>query len=206
MRKLFLIPIIVFLLSFNAHAMDDARILLASLDDSKLIALFTPMAQIATDGAVVLVCTESATKCDSGMDDYWPVGDDVETNLQKVKSFGVEKTICQIDVYMMQDDPVGDIHLEIWNTDFTTQYGDDSITKTITEGFPGTEYIFTWSGTKPVVPSGDFNIHFAEESGDPCVCVVGDETCYEDTNYDFTDHDTERDDDAMFTIHTDEEE
>lgn len=51
MRKLFLIPIIVFLLSSHAYAMDGAQILLASLDDSKRIALFAPMAQIATDGA-----------------------------------------------------------------------------------------------------------------------------------------------------------
>jgi len=146
-----------------------------------------------------VTCTDTAVQCDTDAHGY-NIG---LTFNQLIKAQGAEITICQVDVWMNEDGTAGDAHVEIWNTDTNVQYGDDSDSQTIDAG-SATEYNFTWSGTKPVVPNADFRLYVIEEDGNLEVRDSQNVNCYEDTNYDAWNVGADVGTDLKFNIHTDQ--
>ena len=157
-------------------------------------------AVIARKNATVVTCTTQVSQLEDNTSNGLYAGD---TNWQEIKAQGVEITICQIDILAYYTGAAADLHVEVWNTARDTQYGDDSSIVSIdTADAGGAVYSFTWSGTEPVVPNADFVILFVKDDANGSRLLGhGDETKYEDTNYDLFINSTDIDEDAYFNIY-----
>lgn len=124
-------------------------------------------------------------------------------NYQAIKSQGAEITVCQVDLKLYYSTSAGNAHIEFWDVGHTTKYGSNSDTVLVdSASTSGVVYNFTWSGTEPVIPSGDFRMHIIREDNVIRVRVNLDPNGYQDTNYDFTNYGSEADVDAFFKIYT----
>ncbi|MCK5020794.1 MAG: hypothetical protein KAS32_27480 [Candidatus Peribacteraceae bacterium] len=151
----------------------------------------------------------SAVSCTSTIsqetdDTYSSLDDSPDSaNRQRIKTQGAEKTICQVDLKLYYSTSAGNVHIEIWNTAYDTQYGDDSNTVLVNSADTGgVVYNFTWSGTEPVVPNGDFDMYIDREDNAVRIRTQSDETSYQDTNYDLWTYSADVDEDAWFKVYT----
>lgn len=149
-----------------------------------------------------LTCTDNAIDCSVATSrSSWSISTVAHQNYQEMPSEGAEITICQIDVTMEDDTTSGNVHLEIWNVGFTTQYGSDSNSVLINNDSSQVEYNFTFA-TNPVVPSGDFRVEFVREDNAVRLWGTSVETCTGTTAEEMFTFNTERNRDAIMTIHT----
>lgn len=150
--------------------------------------------------AASATCQSSALYNENASNDYWELA--VGANYQYVNNASSIE-ICQIDVEMYWSGTTGNCHLELWSDAAMagTQYGSDSETIAINVNSPGTIFTFTFVINPEV--SGNFYVHFIEESGSLRVRVSTDNTTgLGDESYDFISGGSDRNDDAAMTIYT----
>jgi hypothetical protein len=97
-------------------------------------------------------------------------------------------TVCEVKAKLYKNSGNADIHVEFWSGgDRTgTQYGGNSNTNTVSSTDTANVETFTWTATKPTLPSGSCYMFFVGATGTTtrfrCYTVAGG-TGYSDTTY-----------------------